>query len=258
MFLIKKPEFQSLINKYYLNGLIESVEWNIENKNLNIKITSPNREMVGIISHNNFNLCDSNIGIFNTSQLNKLISIMNNDVYLDLTKHGNIYSKLNIFDDQFNVSYTLADTITIPKAGKYNGPEEYNLKTILNKEIIQSLIKAKSALDDSSTVMIKCNSDIELSSEYSLELIFGGDIEYSNKVSYFIKDNLSTINLSESFIDPMSDFKLGFNSDLFKEILNVNKDAESAYMDINLEGLLKLSFNVGNISSTYYIVKKDV
>lgn len=256
MFLIKKSELQSLINKYYLNGLIESVEWNIDNKNLNIKITSPSKEMVGVVSHNKFNINDCNIGIFNTSQLYKLINIMGNELYLDLSKHGKIFNKLNIADEQFNISYTLADVLTIPKSGFYNGPEEYNIEASLDKEIITSIIKAKSALDDSSTVMIKSNSNIE-SSSIDLELIFGGDIEYSNKVSYFI-NNISVNDSSYSFIDPMSELKLGFNSDLIKEILNVNKDAIDAKLYINLEGLMKLSFKFENISSVYYIVKKDI
>jgi hypothetical protein len=56
----------------------------------------------------------------------------------------------------------------------------------------------------------------------------------------------------------LSEFKIGFNSDLLKDILSVNKDADEAKLYVNLNGLMKLEFTTGNIKSTYYIVQKDV
>jgi len=114
--------------------------------------------------------------------------------------------------------------------------------------MILALIKAKSALDDSKTVILKPTTDME--GEFQLELIFGGDIEYSNKVSYylsnFVKNNVPY------------DFTLGFSSDLLKEILVANKDAEKAKMSVNLDGLMKLEFETTNIKSVYYIVQKEI
>jgi hypothetical protein len=255
MFLIKKLELQSVINKFYLNGLIESVKWEIQDQQLSIKLTSPTREMIGEITHSNFKLPDSNIGISNTTQLLKLINITNGDITLDFLKQGKIFNKLIISDNQFNVSYTLADILTIPKSGKYNGSEFYHIETSLDKDAIMALIKAKSALDDSSTVVVQSHTSLD--GEFQLELIFGGDIEYSNKVSYYIS-NITQQDVPSDFINTFSEFKLGFNSDLMKDILNVNKDADEAQLSINLDGLMKLQFKTDDIISIYYIVKKDV
>jgi hypothetical protein len=90
-----------------------------------------------------------------------------------------------------------------------------------------------------------------LDGDSQLEFVFGGDIEYSNKVSYYLTN---ITNTSPNF----SDYTLGFNSDLFKEILNVNKDIDEAYLSINLDGLMKLEFKSNNIKSVYYLVKKDI
>lgn len=246
--MIQKLELQSVINKYYLNGLVEATKWEIKGKKLSIKYTSPTKEMVGEVTHTNFTLEDSTIGISNTSQLLKLISITGGDILLSYVKNNKVFTKLIISDNQFTVNYTLADTLTIPKTGAYTGPEEYNLETSIDKEAILALIKAKSALEDSKTVMLKPTTDME--GEFLLELVFGGDIEYSNKVSYyipnFVKNNVPY------------DFSLGFNSDLLKEILVVNKDAEKAKISINLEGLMKLEFETTNIKSTYYLVQKEI
>jgi hypothetical protein len=255
MFLISKFELQSVISKYHVGGLIESVKWGIKDKQLNIKFTSPTKEMLGEVTHTKFNLEDSNIGVSNTSQLIKLINITNGDVMLQFLKSGKIINKLIISDNQFTTNYTLADTLTIPKSGVFNGSQDFHLEATLDKEIITSIIKGKSALDDSSTVMLK--SDISLDDEFRLELIFGGDVEYSNKVSYYLS-NVTQNNVPKDFISSLSEFKIGFNSDLMKEILNVNKDSDNAKFYVNLDGLMKLEFATGNIQSTYYIVQKDV
>ena len=103
-------------------------------------------------------------------------------------------------------------------------------------------------MSESETVVFKPTTSMD--GDFQLELIFGGDIEYANKVSYFMT------NFTQK--DVSSDFTLNFNSNLLKEILTANKDALKAKMSINLEGLLKLSFETANTVSTYYMVKKDI
>ncbi len=246
--MISKFELQSVINKYFLGGLIEGVKWDVKDNNLNIKFTAPTKEMIGEINYSNFNLVDSSVGISNTSQLLKLIGISGGEIHLDYIKNNKIFTKLIISDNQFTVNYALADILTIPKAGAFNGSNVFNLETDLNVEIITALIKAKSALSESETVVFKPTTSMD--GDFQLELIFGGDIEYANKVSYFMT------NFTQK--DVSSDFTLNFNSNLLKEILTANKDALKAKMSINLEGLLKLSFETANTKSTYYMVKKDI
>ena len=244
--MINKVELQSVINKYYLNGLVEAVKWDIKDNNLNIKFTAPTREMIGEISHDNFKLENSSFGISNTSQLLKLINITAGEVLLSFIKSNKIFNKLIIADQQFTVNYSLADILTIPKTGAYNGSSEFEIELELTNEIISALIKAKSALAESTTVVINPYSSLD--GDPQLELTFGGDIEYANKVSYYLNINKNT----------NQDFELAFNSDLLKEILSCNKDATESKMYVNLEGLIKLEFKTDKTTSTYYIVKKDV
>ena len=71
--MINKVELQSIISKYYLNGLVEAVKWDVKSNKINIKFTSPTKEMIGEISCDNFDIVDSSVGISNTTQLLKLI-----------------------------------------------------------------------------------------------------------------------------------------------------------------------------------------
>lgn len=52
--MISKHDLQSVIGKYHLNGLVESVKWTIEDNALNIDFQSPNKDMIGHVNHTNF------------------------------------------------------------------------------------------------------------------------------------------------------------------------------------------------------------
>ena len=97
--MISKFELQSVINKYFLGGLIEGVKWDVKSNNLNIKFTAPTKEMIGEINYSNFNLVDSSVGISNTTQLLKLIGISGGEIHLDYIKNNKIFTKLIISDN---------------------------------------------------------------------------------------------------------------------------------------------------------------
>jgi hypothetical protein len=239
--MISKLVLQSVIEKYHLNGLIENVKWDInKNKQLTVNFMAPTREMLGKVVYNGFPLPESSIGISNTTQLDKLLAITSGDLVLDYVKEGKIITKLLLADEQFNLNYALADLLTIPKPGEYNGAEEYDVEVKLDNEIISALIKAKNALTNSENVVVE--PDL-----LGLGFTFGGDVEYANKVSYFI----------QNVTQPENTFKLTYSSNLLKEILVCNKDMDEGTLYVRGDGLMKMIFNKENLQSVYYIVAKE-
>ena len=203
-----KLELQSIIEKYHLDGLVENVKWVInKDKTLSIDFMSPSREMIGNVIASDFPLPESSIGISNTTQLDKLLSITNGTLVLDYIKEGKVITKLLIADSQFNLNYSLADLLTVPKPGSYNGPEEYEVEAELNDEIITALIKAKNALPDCENVIIELTN--HLSNGLVLEFTFNGDIEYTNKITYSIP-NIQAFTSQE--------FKVKYSSELLNDL----------------------------------------
>lgn len=246
--MINKADLVSIISKYYLNGLIESVKWEIEDQNLTIKFMSNDKTMLGKVTYKGIDLEDSVIGISNTTQLNRLIAITNGYIDLKYVKQHKIITKLIISDNQFTTNYALADIKIISNAGEYIGDGVYNIEAELDNESINAIIKAKSALVDSDTVVFKpyTNDDGEL----QLEMQFGGNVEHANKVSFFAP-NITTNNLPY-------DFKVQYLSNIIKEIMYCNKDVVYCKMSINLDGIMRLTFDNGNLQSEYFIVAKEV
>ena len=139
----------------------------------------------------------------------------------------------------------LADSLLIPKRGTITFPESYDVTIDLNSEVVDNLIKAKNALSGISDMMITTIEDEDRGR--IIEFSFGDVGNYSNKIRYSIDEGI-TIG---------QDIKLPFNSDLFKEILNSNKDLESGKISISEEGFMKLEFSTEDISSVYYMVRKE-
>jgi hypothetical protein len=245
--MIAKSNLTSIISKYYLGGLNESVKWTIQNNHLTINFASPTREMIGKVEYDDIELEDSIIAISDTTKLNKLISILGRDVKLDYQKHKNIPTKLVISDNQFNVDYALADLMIVPKAGEVTGEIQYGIQANLEPETIQALIKAKSALPESDTVAVK--SCMGIAEDDQIQFEFGGNIEYGNKTSYFIPHS--------TFENSSKVFKMYYNSDLLKNILGNNKDADYGKICITTEGLMKLEFYKENLKSVYYLVARE-
>jgi len=246
--MINKTDLKSVISKYHIGSLVEQVKWEIKDNNLSVKFMSPSKEMLGEVKCSKFPLDDCSFGISNTTQLVKLIDITKDVIQLNTVKVGRICSKLLLADNQFQLNYALADILTIPKTGETNFEESYNIITTLDSEAISSIIKAQGALTNSETVVIQPSLSID--GEPELELTFGGDVEYANKVSFYLP------NLTQQNVPPQ--YKLHYNSELIKEILYCNKDMISGTLSINLEGLIKLEFQNGIISSTYYLVQKEI
>ena len=86
--MINKLDLTSVISKYYLNGMVEAVKWDIQDENMVIKFNAPTKDMIGRVEFKGMPLEDSTIAISNTTQLNKLIAITSG--YLDLK-----YEKIN-------------------------------------------------------------------------------------------------------------------------------------------------------------------
>ena len=124
--MINKNVLQSIIAKYYLNCLNNQVKWRIKDNTLTIYAGDKGRVCKVVLK--DFNFEDSELGIFDTNKLNKLISITSGDLLLTPEKIKAIYSKIHISDSNFDLTYSLADTLILGKVSYYNDPDDYEIE----------------------------------------------------------------------------------------------------------------------------------
>ena len=240
--MINKLTLQSVINKYYL-GENESVKWEIEDKVLTTQFMSANKEVIGELTHTNFDLEDSELAIFDTKKLINLLSITSGDVLLELEKTHKTFTKLLISDQDFNLSYALADLLLISKVGTVTEPE-WDVIINLEKEQVSNLVKAKSALAEVDNMII--TTELDLNKDLMCKFTFGDEHGHNNKITYQLYGEINDSNI-----------KLPFNSNIFKTILNVNKDLDSGTLKISSKGLMKLEFTSNDTKCKYYLVRKE-
>jgi hypothetical protein len=77
------------------------------------------------------------------------------------------------------------------------------------------------------------------------EFVFGDESGHNNKITYQIQGDIK-----------QPDLKIPFNSDMFKTILQANKDMDGGVLYLSSMGLMKLKFNADSISSEYFMVRK--
>lgn len=240
--MINKIKLQSFIQKYHLGGINNQVKWIIKDNKLSVYAGDSMK--VCKVEFNEFDFEDCNLGIFDTSKLLKLISITSGELMFDVEKYHTIPIKLNISDSFYDLVFTLADILVIKKVKYYEDEGDWDAEIPLNPEHVLNLIKAKNALGDMNKLIVK--TELNLDKEPICVIMFGDETGFSNKVSYQLQGNIKDANIN-----------LPFNSDIFRDILNTNKDMDSGVLKINKRGMIKLNFTSQSITSEYFLLRNE-
>jgi len=240
--MINKNVIQSVISKYYLNGLNNQVKWRIENNSLTIYAGEKGR--VCKVHLKDFQLEDGELGVFDTDKLSKLISITNGELSISLEKIKSVFTKMHIADLNFDLTYSLADILILGKTTCYEDHDVWEIDVELQMEDVDHLIKAKNALSDVNNMLITTTEDFD--SNKICEFIFGDNTGFSNKITYQLRGEINE-----------SDLSIPFDSDIFKSILNSNKDMPKGRLQLSKKGMMKLMFNSDDIESVYYIARNE-
>ena len=240
--MVNKLVLQSVINKYYL-GENESVKWKIKDKTLTIDFMSVNKEVIGKIVHQNFDVEDSELAIFDTKKFLNLLGITQGDLIFTLEKGKNVYTKLHFADSAFNLTYALADPLLIGKVGSVTEPE-WDAVLPLEKEYVDNLVKAKNALSgvDAMTVSV----EVDLNGDVMCVFTFGDEKGHNNKITYQMYGTIKNEKI-----------EIPFNSDMLRNILKENKDLEQGTVYLSYQGLMKLEFKSEDTLCEYYMVRKE-
>jgi hypothetical protein len=163
---------------------------------------------------------------------------------VSLEKMKAVYTKIHFADSNFDLTYSLADILILGKNTYYEDPESFEMELDLVREDIDHLIKAKSALADVNNMLITSNTDMD--GNNICEFIFGDNTGFSNKITYQINGNITK-----------NDISIPFDSDVFKDILNANKDMDSGTLKLSEQGMLKLNFYSEEVNSEYFIARNE-
>ena len=246
--MINKTDLQDIINKYHLNGRVDSVKWEIKDGDLNINFEDMAPSIVGSLKVGNIGLDDWKIGIGDTSKLLKFLNILSDDLHISFEERNNIKTQLIIDDSRFNIKYWLIDFESTPDVSELNFTPEVDAEINLEFSDIEALLKANQAIDKEDSKLVLIQADKNLDGEDIINFIFGDSSNaYSNKITYSIRAQLYN-NFSS---------KIKFDSTIMRDIINANKKCESGRILYDSKGIMHYEFKEGESNTEYYVLPKE-
>ena len=234
---MEKSKLNKFIQKYNLGGNVNSVKWTANTNKLTTSFVTPDKSLLGTVVVDGVQFEDADIGIYQTDQLQKLLSVLGEDISLSLTRVGDRTTSLKVKNGSVSIDYVLSDLSVISDPPALKRLPEFQTKVKLDSNFIDTFIKGKGALADVDMFTFVNDTDGNLSA------VIGYSSTNTNRVNIPVE---TTVN---GLTEPVT-----FNANLFKEMLVANKECKSAVLEVSNEGLARVNFKVDDYDSTYYIV----
>ena len=239
---MNKDHLVEIIQKYHLGGLTEKAKWIIKDNKVTINFATELKDCIGTLT-SGFEMEDTDLGIFNTTQFLKLVNIINDPFKIDLITSNRIAMSLGISDSNFDLSYHLADLGLITEGKLSNTLPDPVIELSLDDEFISKFIKAHNALEKVEMFSIKPRIDTQKIE--TIQFTIGLNDHYSNKI-VFDQPTKKYAKLN----------KFNYRVNNFREILSTNKD-NKIDMAVYEMGIIKLTSISENVSIDYYLVSQN-
>lgn len=242
---MKKEILNKFITKYSLTSLIESVKLQVNDNKLITDFISDDKSVLGRVTYDNFEFENSELGIYDTSKLAKILSVLDDDVELSLNKVNDKPISIKVRDSKSTANYVLADISVIPKPPTLKKLPDWDVSITFDQETMSRFIRAKGALPEADNFTIFANSE---TNEYRIS-IGHSDSTNTNKID---------IKVNGSNLTSFGNRSISFSAVYLKEILTANRDAKDAILNLSFEGLSHISFIVDDFSAEYYLTEKKI
>ena len=234
---MEKQSLSRFVSKYNLSGLVESVKWESKDGSLTTSFISDDKSVLGSVSMKEFDSSDASFGVYDTTKLTKMLSVLGNDVDFSMNDIDGKAVSLKFKDKSTSVNCMLADLSVIPNVPDLKQLPDFNVEIKLDSNFISTFIKAKGALQDENNFTFTCK-------EGAGQIILGYSNINTNRI------NIDVDCVCEGDVDPIS-----FSATYLKEILVANKEATDATLKISSQGLAHISFSIDNYESNYFLVE---
>lgn len=237
---MNKAKLTRFIQKYSLGGLVESVAWKAGDNKLVTRFISDDKTVLGEIQLDNFAFTSPDLGVYTTSTLSKLLSVVGEDIELEAQEIESKAVNLFVKSENTKVQFQLADLAVIPNVPDLKKLPEFDIDINFDGAFIDKFIKAKNALSEVDTFTI-------LTEKKELKIVLGYSNINSNRVVFVVDKAYS------GDIKPIS-----FSAKYLKEILTANKEATSVVLKVSTQGISHVEFKIDDFNARYFLVEQQL
>ncbi len=238
-----KSKFDGFIDRYSLDGEIESVLIKSDSKSLNVSFKTDDEVLFGNATVYDVNFPEGDFCIQSTSLLKQFLGVLDDDISVSKTD-----GSLQFSDETANINYMLGDASVILNVPSIKNLPDFNVEMQLDMDFITKFIRSKNLIGNG------FDSFTFLSKNGKSEIILGYSAEDTNRISITVNANVS------GDVEPIS-----FSSRYLKQIFSVRRESNvpgmkisssnSAVMKISSEGLLHILFSDNIYKSEYFLVE---
>ena len=237
---MNKIVLDTFIQKYNLGGKINSVKWESNGNTLSTRFISPDKSLLGELTLIKQTLPEFEVGVYDTPLLSKMLGSLADSIDFKLVNIDDNPVAFHLTDSVISADYVLAAIGVIPDVPELKNIPEFTTLVNLDSQFINSFIRGKGALADVETFTVNPVDN-------GVEFVIGYSDINSNRIS--IKVQSGAVDMTES---------ITFNAELFKELLNANKECSKATLQISDKGLAHIEFNVDDFNVKYWLVSQQV
>jgi hypothetical protein len=236
---MEKARFEKFINKYNLGGVCESVLYNVENGSLSTRAISEDSSVLCEIAAPSFGLPDGQYPVYETGRVRAMLGVLGNNLDVQVRNADDRAVSLTFTDGNIDATFVLADVSVIPAVPTMTKAPQFDMTINIDDNFINSYIKAKGALPEATT----------------FTLVSDGSTDEVDVILGFSNMNTNRIKLTAATTEPVALEAISFSAKYFREILVANKDARSGVLRVSSKGIAVATFEVDEITSTYYLVR---
>ena len=233
---MNKHSLNRFIDKYYLGGNCSSVVLKSDGTNLSTRFITGDKNLLGELTMSDWKFDKAELGVYNTEQLVKLLSVMSDNISMNLTKAGDKVVSLKVSDSASSVNYMLSDLSVIGQVPNMKSVPDFEVKIKVDKSFMNKFVAGKGALADTDNFTVLTNED-------GVKIVIGYAEINTNRVTLPVETETYDV------IDNVS-----FNANLFRDVLVANKECESAKLEVSSQGLARIKFKIDEYDATYYLV----
>ena len=137
---MEKQKLNRFVSKYNLAGLVESVKWESKNGSLNTSFISDDKSVLGSVSMKEFDNSDSSFGVYDTTKLTKMLSVLGDAVDFSISDIEGKAVSLKFKDGSTSVNYMLADLSVIPNVPDLKQLPNFDVEIKLDSNFISKFI----------------------------------------------------------------------------------------------------------------------
>jgi hypothetical protein len=239
---MKRSTLERFMSKYNLAREVELATWESDGSSLSTRFKSKDESLAGMLTQHNVQLETGTYHIYETSTLKNLLGVLSEDFDLKVVLKKGLPKAFQLSDKHSKATYALADESTMPKAPTPNVAAfgDKALEIELTDHFMERFGRAKAALSDRDT----------------FTLISDGTQSTNVIIGYSKDTNTNSVSITvDPFVLNAAFGPFHFSAKYLKEMMSVNKDAQSGTLTAYAKGILQIEYIHSDATVIYFLPK---